>query len=222
VVRAARESGCASIAYTYTEPTIYLEYALDVAAQAKEAGIKNVFVTNGYMTPEALEEALPFMDAANVDLKFSDDEQYLKHCGGKFSPVVDSIGRMHRAGVWVEVTTLVIPGENDQPKALEKIAGTIAGISPNIPWHVSRYHPDYKFEEGEPTAEKTLERAQVIGRHAGLAYVYAGNIIGWGNDTNCPSCGVPLITRAGIALEKNTLKEGKCPGCGAKVPGVFA
>lgn len=221
VVKAAVKNKCKSISYTYTEPTVFFEYALDIAKIAREKGLYNNFVTNGYMTKDALMLIKPYLDAANVDLKFFRDESYRKVCAGSLEPVLNSIRLMRDMGVWVEVTTLVVPGENDSPEELGNIAKFIAGVDKNIPWHISRFHPDYKFTDYRPTPEITLKKAQELGNKAGLNYIYAGNVYGWGNDTYCLGCKKLLIKREGFSVLENNINRGKCGYCLAMVPGVF-
>ena len=220
IVGAALQSGCRSISYTYTEPTIFFEYALDIARIAKEKKLYNVFVTNGYMSAEALEMIRPYLDAANVDLKFFKDASYRKICAATLQPVLDSIKLMKKMGIWVEITTLVVPGENDSEEELAGIAGFISDIDKNIPWHVSRFHPDYKFNDRQVTAEAVLKKACAIAKGAGLNYVYAGNV-SWGNDTYCAICKKLLIKRAGFSILENNIKSGKCAICAALLPGRF-
>ena len=221
IVDAALKEKCESISYTYTEPTIYFEYALDIARLAKAKGLYNVFVTNGYMTPECLTMIGSNLHAANVDLKFFKDDSYKKVCAGSVGPVKDSIRLMKEMGVWVEVTTLIVPGENDSEEELTGIAEFIAGVDTNIPWHVSRFHPDFQFGDREGTSEEALRRAQSIGDTAGLEFVYAGNVFGWGNDTHCPHCKKLLIKREVFDVLEYNVEQGKCAYCKATVPGVF-
>jgi pyruvate formate lyase activating enzyme len=221
IVRAARESGCRSVAYTYTEPTIFFEYARDTAVLAKEAGLANVFVTNGFLTSEALEAARPWLDAANVDLKAFREATYKKVCGGRLEPVLETIRRMRGAGIWTEVTTLVVPDLNDGDDELAGIAAFLAGVDRDIPWHVSRFHPDYEYTDARPTPTATLERATRIGAEAGLRYVYVGNVAGEGDTTRCPGCGRAMIERQGFALVSNRILDGRCPSCGTPIAGVF-
>jgi pyruvate formate lyase activating enzyme len=221
VVRAALENKCKSISYTYTEPTIFFEYAFDTAKLAKEKGLYNNFVTNGYMTRECIEMIRSNLDAANVDLKFFRDDSYRKICAGSLQPVLDSIRLMQRLGIWVEVTTLVVPGENDSDEELGDIAGFIASVDKNMPWHISRFHPDYQLIERSPTPEATLKKAQEIGSKRGLKFIYVGNVYGWGNDTYCPSCKKVLVRREVFSILENQIKKGKCPYCNALIPGVF-
>lgn len=217
----ARENKCKSISYTYTEPTIFFEYALDAAKIAKSQGLCNNFVTNGYMTKEALLAIRPYLDAANVDLKFFKQGSYKKICSGDLAPVLDTIKLMKELGVWVEVTTLIMPGENDSDEELGAIAKFISGVNKDIPWHVSKFHPDYKFSGYQPTPEATLKKAKELGYAAGLTYIYAGNVYGWGNDTLCRACGKLLVRREGFSVPENNIKSGKCFSCGELIPGVF-
>ncbi|MGB2879387.1 MAG: AmmeMemoRadiSam system radical SAM enzyme [Candidatus Omnitrophota bacterium] len=221
VVSEALRNGCRSISYTYTEPTVFFEYAYDTAKLAKEKGLFNNFVTNGYMTKEAIDAIGPYLDAANVDLKYFRDESYRKICKGSLQPVLDSIRNMKKAGIWVEVTTLVIPGQNDSDEELKDIASFIAETGKEVPWHISRFHPDYKFTESRPTPLGTLERAMEIGREAGLKYVYLGNVMA-GGQTLCPGCGVLLVERSGFtARSTGNFAKGKCAGCGTQIEGVW-
>ena len=217
----ALAAGCASISYTYTEPTVYYEYARDCARLASVAGLKNVFVTNGYLTAEALEDIGDDLHAANVDLKSFSDEFYRRLVGARLKPVLDTIKRMHAAGVWLEVTTLLIPERNDAEDELAALAGFLASVSPDIPWHVSRFYPCYRLLEAPPTPVASLERALRLGREAGLRYVYAGNVPGHTSEsTVCPECGEVVLERQGFRLVRNGTINGKCPACGAKVPVV--
>ncbi len=217
----ARRQGCASVSYTYTEPTIFFEFARDVGRLAREAGLRNSFVTNGYATAEAIDAMVGWLDAANVDLKAWQDDFYRKVCKARLEPVKEAICRMHASGIWVEVTTLLVTGQNDAPADLEGIAGFLASVSPDLPWHVSRYHPDYQMHEPPPTPLATIERAVEIGRAAGLRYVYAGNVSGM-EDTLCPSCGATVIARAGFGVSALRLDGAACGACGARVPVVLA
>ncbi len=222
IVRLAKENSCGSIAYTYTEPTIYFEFALETAKLAKEAGLYNIFVSNGYMSAEAIDLLKPYLDAANIDLKFFKDSSYKRICSAHLAPVLESIRLLKEAGVWIEVTTLVIPGENDTPDELSGIAKFIAGISKDIPWHISRFHADYKFDRYPSTPEKTLKLAYDLGNRAGLRYVYAGNINTWGQDTFCNACKKMLIKREGFEIAQLHVAGGKCVFCQAGLAGVFS
>jgi len=220
VVTHAKRSGSKSISYTYTEPTIFFEYALEVGQLAKREGLYNVFVTNGFMTEEMIQMARPFLDAANIDLKSFDDAYYRKLCKGRLAPVLKSIETMKKLNIWVEVTTLVVPGQNDSEEELGKIAGFLAGIDPSIPWHISRFYPQYQMDDLESTPMKTLNRAYEIGKQAGLRYVYLGNVSGKGSNTYCHQCNQLLIERLGYTIPKYRVREGKCPDCQTPVAGV--
>jgi pyruvate formate lyase activating enzyme len=221
VVEAAKLHKCESIAYTYNEPTIFFEYACDIARLAKKEGIKNVFVSNGYTTPEALRVMAPYLDANNIDLKSFSDDFYRKVCGARLEPVIDCIRLHKQLGIWIEITTLVIPSLNDSEENFRKIAEFIRNLDPGIPWHVSRFHPDYKLLDLPPTPVETLDRARKIGLEAGLKYVYQGNVPGEGENTNCPSCGKLLIERRGYEVTRYRVKDGKCPHCSANIDGVW-
>jgi len=221
VIRETKKHGCKSISYTYTEPTIFFEYALDVAKLAKKEGIYNNFVTNGFMTRDCLDTIKPYLDAANVDLKSYNDDFYKKVCKARLEPVKDSIVYMKKLGIWVEVTTLLIPGENDSDKELDELAAFLAGVGKDIPWHISRFHPDYQFNEYPSTPIESLTRARDLGKKHGLKYIYLGNVAE-GNDTNCHNCKALLVKRGYMDTERNAVKNGKCPSCGAKIEGVWA
>jgi len=221
-VRMARESGCRSISYTYTEPTIYFEYAYDTALLAAEAGLPNIFVTNGYPSPQALRKIAPFLTAANVDLKAFRNDFYRRICGAKLAPVLETLKLYRELGIWLEVTTLIIPGENDSDRELGEIAAFIAGeLGVHVPWHVSAFQPRYHLTNHPRTPAKTLRRACRIGRDAGLRYVYEGNIPGEGEDTSCPSCSATVLTRTGFRVRENRLRDGRCPDCDGAVEGIW-
>lgn len=223
IVNAAIRNHCDSIAYTYTEPTMYFELAYDTSRLAHEKGLKNVFVTNGYMTQEALETIAPDLDGANVDLKGFRDTKYHKVCGGRLEPVKETIQRMHGMGIWVEVTTLIIPTHNDSEMELREIAEFLADISPAIPWHVSAFYPQYKMTHLPPTSAAIIYRAVDIGKEAGLRYVYSGNLRNERSaDTWCPSCGKSLIRRSGFYVIENNLVNGTCPVCDTGLDGIFS
>jgi len=221
IVDEALSNGCRSISYTYTEPTIFFEYAYDTARHARERSLRNIFVTNGYMTVACLKAISPYLDAANVDLKFFKDASYKKICSASLAPVLDSIKLMKDLGIWVEITTLVIPGINDSQEELASIARFILSVDKNIPWHVSGFHPDYKFKDYEQTPQETLRKAKKTGEDAGLKFVYAGNVYGWGNDTFCPFCNAELIKREGFKITKYNIKENTCGNCRSVIAGVF-
>ena len=222
LVLAARREGCRTIAYTYTEPTIFFEYALDTARLAAGEGIRNVFVTNGYLTPEALETVAPVLDGANVDLKSFRDEFYREICGARLQPVLETIGKMVELGIWIEVTTLVIPGHNDSEKELGEIAGFLAGIDPAIPWHVSGFYPTYRLTDAPPTPASALRKARQIGAAAGLRYVYTGNLPGDdGENTYCHHCKKKIVGRTGYRLGEVNIRDGKCAHCSTPAAGVW-
>jgi pyruvate formate lyase activating enzyme len=221
IVASAQVARCASISYTYTEPTIYFELAYETARLAVDAGLKNVFVTNGYITAEALREIRPFLHAANIDLKGFTDDFYRKVCGAKLQPVLDAIRLYKELGIWIEITTLVIPGHNDSDEVLGKIAAFVRSVGEDVPWHVSRFHPTYKLMDKPRTPIETLRRARQIGLDAGLRYVYEGNIPGEGEETMCWSCKKSLVKRIGFAVEENRVRAGKCSYCGAVIEGVW-
>lgn len=221
VVHEAKSRGCQSISYTYTEPTIFFEYAYESARLAKEEGMANVFVTNGYMTPEALETIHPYLDACNVDLKSFREDFYEKICRAHLQPVLDSIQLMKKLDIWVEVTTLVVPDQNDGEGELTQIARFIRDLDPDTPWHISRFHPDYQYGDSRPTPLETLRKAYTIGKKEGLHYIYIGNVLGESEDTLCPHCQRALIQRQGYFIGRNKIKDSTCPFCGGHIAGVF-
>ena len=222
IVAQARAHRCASIAYTYTEPTIFFEYAFDAAKLAHDQGIGNSFVTNGYMTREALDTIRPYLDAANVDLKAFRKDTYRKVMKAQLSAVLDSIKYMKELGMWVEVTTLIVPGMNDDPAEIKDIAKFLGEVGRDIPWHISRFTPHYQMDDNPPTPIKTLEMAMDIGRKEGLRYVYVGNVPGSeAENTFCYQCGQKLIGRSGFFITSNKIDHrGKCFNCQAKIDGV--
>jgi pyruvate formate lyase activating enzyme len=218
IVELALSGNCQSISYTYTEPTVFMEYALDVAKIAKDKGLKNVYVTNGYMTEEVLNEIYPYMDAANVDLKGFTEEHYQNVCGARLKPIMDTIRLMKQLGVWIELTTLIIPTINDSEDDIRRLAEFIVSIGREIPWHVSRFHPTYKMNNLQPTPVRSVIKARQIGLEVGLRYVYTGNIQGDdGENTYCYSCGKSLIERHGYNIGHVHIKGSKCYFCGADV-----
>jgi len=222
IVSRAVRAGARTIAYTYTEPTVFFEFALDTARLADAEGIKNVFVTNGYLSAAALAAIAPYLNAANVDLKSFREEFYREQCGARLQPVLDTIAGMKRAGVWVEVTTLLIPGLNDSEDELGDIAGFISALGKEIPWHISRFHPQYRMLAGEATPPERIRRAREIGKARGLKYVYSGNLPGdEGENTRCAQCGELLIGRYGFSIEALKLRNGACPRCGTPLDGIF-
>lgn len=221
IVRSAQSHRCRSIAYTYTEPTVFFELVYDTARLAQSQGLKNLLVTNGYMSPAAIRMIRPYIDGASVDLKGFKDRPYRRVCGARLRPVLQAIRFMHELGIWVEVTTLVVPGHNDSDEELRGMAEFLASISYNIPWHVSAFFPAYKMLDRPPTSVETLHRAYMIGRSAGLHYVYCGNIPGsFCNSTYCPQCRTQLIERSGFTVLANWLTNGRCPNCETLIAGV--
>ena len=224
LVDLALRYGAASLVSTYNEPLITAEWAVAVFREAKAAGLATGFVSNGNATPEVLEYIRPWVDLYKVDLKSFDDRRY-HELGGRIGPILESIGRIHQMGFWLEVVTLVVPGFNDSDAELKEIAGFLAGISPDIPWHVTAFHRDYKMPGPDDTPPETLIRAAGIGRAAGLHYVYAGNLPGETaglENTRCPGCAGMLIERRGFRVARNRVSAGgKCPDCGTAIPGVW-
>ncbi|HMK42719.1 MAG TPA: AmmeMemoRadiSam system radical SAM enzyme [Dissulfurispiraceae bacterium] len=219
IVDAALRAGCSSISYTYTEPTIFFEFAYDCARLARERGLKNVFVSNGYTGPDATRMIAPYLDANNIDLK-GDDNFYRKLAGAHLKPVLDTIHLMKELGIWVEITTLIIPDWNDSEEFLQWAAQFIASVDPAIPWHVTQFHPTYQLLDKPRTPLSTLVRAREIGLAAGLKYVYQGNMPGGGGEnTNCPSCGNVVIERYGFAVSGMKLSGGSCSACGTPIAG---
>ena len=217
----AERAGCTSIAYTYTEPTVFFELAYETGQKAHERGIKNIFVSNGYMTPEALEQIAPYLDGMNIDLKAFTERFYKEICGARLAPVLDTIKLARNLGVWVEVTTLVIPTLNDSEDELRQVAEFLRDVDASIPWHISQFYPTYKLTNLPRTPVETLHMAREIGLESGLRYVFEGNVPGRGNEnTYCHQCGEILIERWGYSILKNTVKDNQCPSCGSPVAGV--
>ncbi len=224
VLEAALATACQTISYTYNEPTVFFEFALDCAKLASQKGLKNVFVSNGYMTKEALDLIYPDLHAANVDLKAFRDEFYRKHCKARLAPVLETLKHLKKQGVWLEVTTLIIPGENDDPAELKDIACFIRDeLGPETPWHVTRFYPTYQLLTRPPTPVETLKMAYEIGKKEGLKYVYTGNVPGLeAENTYCWKCDSLLIERYGFMIHSFKITpEGTCPSCGAKIDGVW-
>jgi pyruvate formate lyase activating enzyme len=222
IAQLAQRYGAAAAVSTYNEPLITAEWGVAVFKEAKVAGLLTGFVSNGNATPQVLEYIRPWVDLYKVDLKSFDDRHY-RDLGGRLQPILESIRRIHEMGFWLEIVTLIVPGFNDSDCELTRIAEFLAGISSDIPWHVTAFHPDYKMTEPDPTPVKTLERAAAIGRTAGLRYVYAGNRpgeVGDLEDTHCPECHRTLVRRIGFhVLENRITKDSACPDCGAGIPG---
>ena len=222
VVAAALRGNCRSIAYTYTEPTVFFEFAYETARKAHAEDIRNVFVTNGYMTSEALEMIHPYLDAANVDLKAFGDKYYKDLCGAKLEPVKQTLRLMKSLGIFVEVTTLIVPGLNDDSHELEQLAKFLVDdLGPDTPWHISRFHPTYRLTDRPPTPTATLLSARDIGLRAGLRYVYTGNVPGQESEnTFCYQCGRMLIERWGFRIRRYEIESGRCRYCQASIDGI--
>jgi pyruvate formate lyase activating enzyme len=222
IVRAALRSGCSSIAYTYTEPTVFMELCADCGRLAKEHGLTNVFVSNGYMTREAVDFATEWLDGINVDLKAFSEDYYKKLCKAKLQPVLETITYIAKeTDIWLEITTLLVPGENDSDEELKKLADFIVSkAGADVPWHISRFHPQYKYLDSVSTPTGSLERAEQIGKEAGLHYVYLGNVPGAKSEsTSCYKCGKLLIERLGYRIAANHIEKACCPDCGTKIAG---
>jgi len=211
-----------SVSFTYNEPTVFLEYALDTARLAHAHGLRTAFVTNGYQSRQALSALDGVLDAMNVDLKSFSDTFYSVYCGARLKPVLATIERALRQGIWVEVTTLVIPGLNDSTEELRSLARFLASLSPSLPWHATAFHPDNRMRDRPATPVETLLRASDIGHEAGLHFVYTGNIHDPRHSkTHCPGCGAKLIERGWHCALANRLAQGACPDCDTHIAGVW-
>ena len=222
VVAAALAGGCRSISYTYVEPTIFFEFAYDCCLLARQRGLGNVFVSNGYMSGKVTRMLAPVLSAINIDIKAFSDEFYKKVCGARLQPVLETVRLMKELGVWVEITTLIIPGLNDGEEELRRIAAFIASVDPAMPWHVTAFYPTYKLTGPPPTPATSLRRARQIGLDCGLHFVYEGNVPGRGGEnTCCPSCRAEIIQRFGFSIRSNRMVDSLCPACGTAIPGVW-
>ncbi|MGC9108863.1 MAG: AmmeMemoRadiSam system radical SAM enzyme [Caldimicrobium sp.] len=223
IVKQALATNSQSISYTYTEPTMYFEFALDCAKLAVTKGIKNVFVSNGYMTKEALDLISPYLQGINVDLKSFKEDFYLRICKAKLKPVLENLKYLKKIGIWVEITTLIIPQLNDSEEELREIARFIRDeLGPETPWHISRFYPQFRMLDKPRTPVETLERAYEIGKSEGLYFVYVGNVPGHDKEnTYCPKCGALLIERYGFSVLQNRLRNSACPDCGFQIAGVW-
>jgi pyruvate formate lyase activating enzyme len=222
IVQSAVRAGCKSIAYTYTEPTVFMELCADCGPLAKEKGLANVFVSNGYMTREAIDFAKGWLDGINVDLKAFSEDYYKRLCKARMQPVLDTITYIAKeTKIWIEITTLLVPGENDSEEELKQLADFLVNkAGPDVPWHISRFHPQYKYLDSEPTPTESLERAYEIGKSAGLHYVYVGNVPGAKSEsTFCYNCGRILIERIGYRIVANNIKNSRCSDCGTEIAG---
>ncbi len=222
VVSEAIQNHCKFIAYTYTEPTVFYEYMLDIAKIAKQKGIKNTMHTCGYINPEPLKELLPYMDAVNVDLKGFSEEFYGKiGLMAELEPVLDTLKAIKKQGVWLEITNLLIPGFNDDPAKIKEMCVWIRdNLGPDVPLHFSRFMPAFKLENLPPTPVEKLQEAYVIAKAAGLKYVYLGNLPGNPEEnTYCPRCGKIVVKREGYRILENNISKGKCKFCGYSIAG---
>ena len=219
----AAAAGARAVISTYNEPLITAEWGAAVFAEAKKRGLRTGFVSNGYATPECAAFLKPVLDLWKVDLKSFDDAKYSRVCGGRLAKVLDGIRLIRAAGFWLEVVTLVVPGFNDSDAELHAMADFLAGLSPDVPWHLTAFHPDHLMADGEPTPPETLYRAREIALRRGLRYAYCGNVPGGaGQDTFCPACGKAVVKREGFSVRSVLLDGGgRCP-CGAKVPGIWS
>ncbi|MDD3488038.1 MAG: AmmeMemoRadiSam system radical SAM enzyme [Candidatus Pacebacteria bacterium] len=222
IVQYCLESKIPMIAYTYNEPTIWTEYAYEIMKLAKEKGIKNVWVSNGFMSQETLDLISPYLDAINIDLKSFSEDFYKNICKARLEPVKENIKKIYEKGIWLEVTTLIIPKINDSDKELEQIAEFLKNISENIPWHISAFYPGYKMVDISSTPKESLIKAYQIGKQAGLKYVYIGNTPDAEYEsTYCPKCNFLLIKRLGLDMIENKIQDGKCPKCNTEIKGIF-
>jgi pyruvate formate lyase activating enzyme len=224
LVRDAVRIGARLLVSTYNEPLITAEWAVEIFRHARRQGLLTAFVSNGNATPQVLDFIQPHLDCYKVDLKSFDDRQY-RQLGGRLAPILETIAALHQRGIWLEVVTLLVPGFNDSEEELTRLTGFLAGISPDIPWHVTAFHRDYKMTDRPDTATPQLLAAAAIGRRSGLRYVYAGNRpgqVGDLEDTRCGSCGVTLVERHGYFVERDVLSgRGQCPQCHATMPGIW-
>jgi pyruvate formate lyase activating enzyme len=225
IAATAERLGCRSVAFTYNDPTVFLEYAADTADAARARGLRAIAVTAGYIEPAARAELYRHIDAANVDLKGFTDAFYRELCAARLAPVLETLRWLrHETAVWLEITTLVIPGRNDSDDELDRLTSWVAAeLGPEVPLHFSAFHPDYRMLETPPTPLSTLHRARAIGLRNGLRYVYTGNVIDpEGAATRCPGCGAAVIERDGYAIVGWALTDGgACTTCGARIAGLF-
>ena len=222
IVDAALANDCLSISYTYVEPTVFFEFAYDCCIIARQKGLGNVFVSNGYMSETATRMLAPVLSAINIDIKAFSDDFYKKICGARLQPVLETVRLMKELGVWVEITTLVIPGLNDSEDELRRIAAFIAGVDPAIPWHVTGFHPMHKMIDRPSTPLHSLRKARQIGLESGLRFVYEGNVPGEGGEnTFCPLCHEEIIGRFGFSIRSNKIIHSHCPVCETRIEGVW-
>lgn len=222
LVQSALDGRARSISYTYTEPTVFFELMLQTARLARQAGLKNVMVSNGYLTGQALAMLAPYLDAANIDLKAFSDDFYKRYCSARLKPVMESIAALKAGGVWLEITTLLIPGLNDDPEEIKRLISFLLEVDDRMPWHVSRFFPQHRLRHLPPTAEDSIHGFLRLGADMGLKYLYGGNLSAdsW-NDTICPHCRTKLIRRVGYQTAVLALQAGLCQTCGTEIPGVW-
>lgn len=222
IVQSAQHYGAQSISYTYSEPTIFFELVYDSIKLAKQKGLKNILVSNGFMSPKCLQELGPYVDAINIDLKAFTEKFYQDICGTKLKPVLQNLKKTKDLGWWLEVTTLIIPELNDSEEELRQLVSFLYNeLGPEVPWHVSRFHPSYKMIDYSPTPLQTLEMAFNIGKQIGLNYIYLGNVPGHQTEnTVCPFCHSVVIERSGFSLKKQNIKNNHCFHCGTKIAGI--
>jgi len=222
LVQTALKNKADSISYTYTEPTVFFELMLETARLAQREGLKNVMVSNGYLSSLALSRLGPFLDAANIDLKAFHDDFYKKYCSARLRPVLETIAAMQARGIWLEITTLLIPGLNDDEEEIKQLISFLLGINDGMPWHLSRFFPQYHLQQVQPTAQDSIHQFLRLGARMGLKYLYGGNLSSdrW-NDTLCPHCKKKLIARLGYQTDILALRSGKCQFCGQAIPGVW-
>lgn len=224
VVEAAVKSGCESIAYTYTEPTNFFEYMLDIAALARKKGLLNVYHSNGYINPEPLQQLCAYLDAADIDLKGFSQPFYTRFCEADLKPVLETLKTLKEKRVWIEITNLLIPGQNDDAAMITEACTWIRNtLGPDVPIHFSRFFPMYKMTNVSPTPVSTVERAREIAIKAGVRYAYTGNVPGHaGESTYCPACKKMLVKRAGYSVLSNDIRNGKCRYCGVTIMGLWS
>jgi pyruvate formate lyase activating enzyme len=221
IVEEAEKNKCKSISYTYTEPTIFYEFVLEIAKLAHKKGIKNVMVTNAFINKAPLKELYRYIDAVNIDFKSITDKFYHDLCGVPIGPVLDAIKEIKGMGIWIELTLLLIPGFNDSPDEIKKQCEWIVNnVGKDAPFHISRFYPQYKMMDTAPTSMQKLEQAYEIAKGAGLNYVYIGNVVTEKGNTYCARCGNLLIERTGFAVSETKLKNKKC-NCGQEIPGLW-
>ncbi|PIE65704.1 MAG: AmmeMemoRadiSam system radical SAM enzyme [Desulfobacterales bacterium] len=222
VVASAGRHHCESISYTYVEPTIFYEFTRDCAELAHQKTIKNIYVSNGYMSSDAVKEMATFLDGVNIDIKAMNDHFYKEVCNARLQPVLDNVRFFYELGVWVEITTLIIPGLNDRKEELRQLATFIVEIDPEIPWHISAFRPMYKMMDCPPATINHLASALQVGKEAGLHHIYMGNVVGAGETTYCPGCGEAVVERRGYTIQNNQLYDGRCPKCNTRIAGCWS